>query len=235
MTRTGTWLAALVPSLVLGTCLVAGCSSLGEGGAPIALEFLVPQPAVVEIDDTIQLRARVLDQAGDSIAATIRWRTPDTTVAVDSISGNFWGILAGTGKVQPTSGSLVGFLASFLVRTRTDTIIVDSAAQSLLVVLATDTASAPLGPMAAQTSGTGLSGRALIITLVAPTGGAVRLSGDVVADTVTTGADGRPAVPIRVRKVGTTAGDSAIVQVESRRPSGAVVPGSGQKIRVFFQ
>ncbi len=231
MTRNGRWLAALVPSLVLGTCLAAGCSSLGEGGAPIALEFLVPQPAVVEIDDTIQLRARVLDQAGDSIAATIRWRTPDTTVAVDSISGNFWGILAGTGKVQPTTGTLVGFLATFTVRTRTDSVVIAATAESLLVVLGTDSISAPLGPVAAPAA----AGRTLIFTLVAPTGAAVRLSGDVTADTVTTAANGTPAVPVRVRTVGVASGDSAIVQVESRRPSGAVVPGSGQKIRVFFQ
>lgn len=213
---------------------IAGCSTLGEAGAPIAIEFLVPVPAVVEIDDTIQLRARVLDQNGDSIGATIRWRTPDTTVAVDSVTGRFWGAQGTTGRVQPAAGTLFGPLIAFSVRTKTDTLIVTAAAESLFVQT-TDSVSSPLEPKAAQSDGTALTGRSLVITLVAPTPAGVRLTGDVVADTVPTGANGLPATPIRVRRVGVAAGDSAIVQITARRPSGAVVPGSGQTIRVYFQ
>lgn len=221
-------------SPLVALLLAAACSSLGADGEPVAIEFLVPNPAVVDIGDTIQLRARVLDQNGDSLAATIRWRTSDSTVGVDSVTGRFWGIQGTTGNVQPLTGTLTGFRAAFQVRPAADTLIVDSASATLIVVTG-DSVSPAITPRVAQADGTGLTGRTVIIRLVAPTGAAVRLTGDVVADTLTTTTGGVPSPTIRVRRFGVAPGDSAIVQVEARRPSGAVVPGSGQKIRVYFQ
>jgi hypothetical protein len=216
--------------LAFATLLAAACSTIGEDGASVAVEFLVPSPPVVEIDDTIQLRARVLDQNGDSIAATIRWRTPDVTVGVDSVTGRFWGDSGTSGRVQPSSGTLVGSLAIFAVRTRTDSVIIEPAADTLLVAVA-DSVSAPLAPIAAPA----LAGRALTFTIVAPSPAAARLNGDVVSKSTTTASDGRPATPVRVRRAGLVAGDTVTVQVDSHRPSGALVPGSGQVIRVVFQ
>ena len=80
MTRRSAVLAALV-------FVAAGCSSLGDPGVPIAIEVTTPTFAAVDIDDTIMLRARLVDQAGDSIGGEIRWRTPDTTIGVDSLTG----------------------------------------------------------------------------------------------------------------------------------------------------
>lgn len=212
----------------------AGCSSLGDPGIPIAIEVTTPTLAVVDIDDTIQLRARLVDQAGDSIGGTIRWRTPDTTVGVDSITGAIWGIFAGAGRVQAISGTLVSPLINFTVRVAADTIIVSAAAESLFV---TDSASAsaPLGAKIAQANGTGLSGRTIIYALIAPTQAGIRLTGDVVADTLTTGGDGLAAPSIRVRDTLIAHPDSAFVEVQGRRPSGKPIPGSGQVIRVFFE
>ena len=220
--------------VIVALLSAAACSTLGESGTPVAIEFLVPVPAAVDIDDTIQLRARVLDTNGDSIAATIRWVTPDSTVGVDSVTGRFWGVSGTTGRVQPAVGSLLGNPTVFAVRRHADTLIVSAAAESLLVALATDTASAVLTPKVAQAD-TGVADQTLVFTLVAPTPAGIRLSGDVTARTVTTGSTGEPGTAVRVRKLNAVAGDSAIVQVEARRPSGAVVPGSGQVIRVFFQ
>jgi hypothetical protein len=188
---------------------------------------------VVEIDDTILLRARVLDQNGDSIDADLRWRTPDTTVGVDSLAGAFWGISTGSGRVQPTAGSLVGPTASFSVRERADTVIVAPEAESLLVA-AVDTESVPLEPRVARFNGDGLSDRVLILRLLEPTDSSVVLSGDVLADTVTTQANGTPAAAIRIKKRGTPP-DSAVVEVGARRVSGDTVAGSGQRIRIFFE
>ncbi|HET7042161.1 MAG TPA: hypothetical protein VFI13_09070, partial [Gemmatimonadales bacterium] len=120
------------PALLLLAACVAGCSSLGDPGVPVAIEVLTPAAAIVELGDTLTLHARVLDQAGDSIAATIRWRTPDTTVAVDSVTGRFTGVFTGLGRVQAVSGSLVGPLTTFTVRPRVDTLIVTT--DSLLVL-----------------------------------------------------------------------------------------------------
>jgi hypothetical protein len=213
---------------------IVACSSLGDPGQPVAIEFLVPVPPVVEIGDTITLHARILDQNGDSADGEIRWRTPDTlTVGVDSITGRFWGDSGTSGRVQPTSGSLVIPLVTFAVRARADTVIVSTAAESLFVATA-DSESALLTPKVAKFDGTGLSDRPLIFTLLEPTDSSVVLSGDVLVDTLTTKADGTPATAIRIKKRGTLP-DSALVEVGARRVSGATVPGSGQRIRIFFE
>lgn len=219
--------------LLLAALGVAGCSSLGDAGAPVAIEVFTPSPAFVEIGDTITLRARVLDQAGDSIAAPIRWRTPDTAfVAVDSLTGRLTGLKVGLGRVQAVSGSLVGPVSSFNVHLRADSVVV---AVDSILVLTTDTASAPLAPKVADSTGAGSPSHFLSFTIVAPSPAGARLSGNVTGDTVTTDAAGLPATIVRVRRVGVAAADSVIVQVNAKRYGGSPVPGSGQKIRVFFQ
>lgn len=221
------------PSLLLAALAVAGCSSLGESGSAVAIEVITPSPAVVEVGDTITLHARVLDQQGDSLAgATIRWRTVSVNISLDSVTGRLSGDSGTTAQVQAVSGSLVSSPVTFTVRPRSDTVIV--AVDSILVPV-TDTASAALAPKVADSLGTGLQSRRVAITIVAPSPAGARLTGDVVSDTVTTGVDGLPFPAIWVRRAGVTSGDSVIVQVQVKRPSGAIVPGSGQVIRVFFQ
>lgn len=229
MTRRSLLLAALASA--------AACSSLGESGAPVAIEFLVPIPAVVDIGDTIQLHARVLDTNGDSIAAPIRWTTPDTNVHVDSITGKFWATSGTTGHVQPRSGSLIGPspATTFTVQPHADTLIVTTAAESLLVTLATDTASLALSPKVAKSDATGIGDQTLILTLVAPTPAGIHLSGNDSVRTVISSGTGEPGTPVRVRAAGAAANDTAFVQVQARLPSGKLVAGSGQIIRVFFK
>lgn len=219
--------------LLLAAFGVAGCSSLGDAGAPVAIEVITPSPAFVEIGDTITLRARVLDQAGDSIAATIRWRTPDDTlVAVDSVTGRFTGLRLGLGRVQAVSGSLVGPVSTFNVHRRADSVIV--AVDSILVP-ASDSVSAALEAKVADSTGAGSQAHELRFTIVPPSPAGARLSGNVTADTVTSDAAGLPATPVRVRRAGLAASDTVTVQVDAKRFGGSTIPGSGRKIRVFFQ
>lgn len=220
------------PLLLVPALVALGCSSLGSSGTPVAIETITPDPAVVEVGDTIVLRARLLDQAGDSVGGTIRWRTPDSTVWVDSTTGRFTGLQGTSGRVQAVAGSLVGPLIQFTVHARADSLKV---AVDSFLILTTDTASAPLDPKVVDSTGAGLASRKVAVSIIAPSPAGTRLSGDVVSDTVTTGSDGLPSVAIRVRKVGVVSGDSVIVQVETKRPSGAPVPGSGRVIRVYFQ
>jgi hypothetical protein len=216
---------------------MAACSKLGESGAPVAIEFLVPIPAAVDIGDTIQLRARVLDTGGDSIAATIRWLISDNTVGVDSVTGRFWGDSLGTGHVQPVSGSLLGLVVPFSVRARADTLIIPTIAESIRVKVDSDSVSVPLAPVVAKvdTVVTNVADQGLTFTLVAPTKPGIRLNGNVLSRTVASGSNGQPASPVRVRSAGASPGDTAFVQVDARRPSGAILSGSGQRILVFFQ
>ncbi|HVX89280.1 MAG TPA: hypothetical protein VG940_10165 [Gemmatimonadales bacterium] len=213
---------------------VVACSSLGESGSAVSIELQVPSPASVEIGDTITVRARLLDVNGDSVGGTVRWRTPDTTVAIDSVTGRLTGLFTGTGRIQAVSGSLVvpNPPLSFAVRPRADTLIV--AADSLAIV-AGDSQSAVLAPKVATAAAAAVQDATLILTLVFPADSSALLNGTVKADTVLTGASGEPAVSLRVKQHGAVRPDSAVVQVEARRPSGAVVAGSGQVIRIIFE
>lgn len=224
--------------LLTGATLLAAvaCSSLGEGNGAVSIEIFVPSPASVEVGDTITLRGRLLDVNGDSIAGTIRWRTPDTTIAIDSINGRLTGLIATTGRIQAVSGSLVvpNPPLTFSVRPHADTLIVTAASETLSVA-AGDSQSAALSPKVATAAAVNVQDATLIFTMLFPADSSALLTGAVKADTVLTGSSGEPAVTLRVKQHGVVRPDSAVVQVEARRPSGAVVPGSGQVIRVIFQ
>lgn len=229
---------------LLAVLAVLGCSSLGDPGEPVAIEFLVPDPAWVEVGDTIVLRARLLDQGGDSVDSDqLRWRTPDSTVAVDSLTGAFTGLnpLPTGGRVQPVAGSLVGPIVNFSVLAHADTLMVPSAAESLFVAAA-DSQSTALGALIAKFDATGLANRTMIIRLVTPLDGSVVLEGPLARDTVgvladTTltlgaGAIGTTGIHVTVRG---TRPDSAVVEFEGRHISDAPIAGSGQRIKIFFE
>jgi hypothetical protein len=229
---------------LLAALAVLGCSSLGEPGEPVAIEFLVPSPSWVEVGDTITLRARLLDQGGDSVdSGELRWRTPDTTVGVDSITGVFTGLFAvGTGgRVQPTAGSLVGPIVTFSVLAHADTLMVPAAAETLTVAAA-DSESTALGAMIAKFDATGLANRTMIIRLVTPLDGSVVLEGPLIPATANVLAD--TTLTLSVGSIGTTGfhvtvrgtrPDSAVVEFEGRHISDAPIAGSGQRIKIFFE
>ena len=222
--------------LIAGSAVLAAaaCSSLGDGNEAVSIELLVPNPASVEVGDTITLRARLLDVNGDSIAGTIRWRTPDTTLTIDSVTGRLTGLIATTGRIQALSGSLVvpNPPQVFTIRPHADTLIV---ATDSLGVVPGDSQSAVLAPKVATFADAGVQDATLILTMIFPADSSALLNGTLKADTVLTSASGVPAVTFRVKQHGAVRPDSAVVQVEARRPSGAVVAGSGQKILVVFQ
>lgn len=106
----------LLAGLVLA---VAACTNLPSGGDGIvALEVLVPKVLVIAPDETVTLRARALNQAGDSVAADIRWFTIDTlTISVDAVTGLVTPLAeTGTGRVQAGVGSLRSDPISITVR-----------------------------------------------------------------------------------------------------------------------
>ena len=219
--------------LAAAAVILVACSSLGEGNGAVSIEIFVPSPASVEVGDTITMRARLLDINGDSIAGTIRWRTPDTTLTIDSINGRLSGLIATTGRIQAVSGSLAvpNPPLLFNIRPHADTLIV---ATDSLGIVAGDSQSAVLTPKVAVAAGTGVQDATLILTMLFPADSSALLNGSLKADTVLTGSSGEPVSTFRVKQHGAVRPDSAVVQVEARRPSGAVVPGSGQKIRVRF-
>jgi hypothetical protein len=212
-----------------------GCSGLDEGEAGIvALEIRVPDPPVIEIGETLQLSARPLDKDGDSVAATVIWRTPDTTATVDSTTGLVTGVAAGTARVQATVGSLASDLVSLTVLTPADTLTI--VGDSIFTLFGDSLVSPPLvTSLQSFTTGT-LSDRPVIYQITTPTPDtAVTLTGGVLSDTVQTASDGTITSvilsldPFKVRP------DSTVIEVLANRTHGTPVPGSGQRFIVRFQ
>jgi hypothetical protein len=106
--------------VVLSLALVAvlACSSLPDaGGGVVALQILPPDTLAVKVGHTDTLHARALDIHGDSIAAAIYWRTPDTAfVTLDSVRGVMAGKSVGTARVQARVGTLVSDIITFAVQ-----------------------------------------------------------------------------------------------------------------------
>ncbi|MGH7560693.1 MAG: Ig-like domain-containing protein [Gemmatimonadales bacterium] len=106
--------------------LAVGCGALevtDEGAA--VLEVISPAGTTIAVGGTLQFSARALDKEGNPVAATIRWRTPDTTIAVEESTGLVTGLFKGTGRVQAVTGTegdnVSAFIASdFFTVTVTD-------------------------------------------------------------------------------------------------------------------
>lgn len=99
--------------------IVAACSSLpATGDGIVALELRTPVPLALRRGDSLTLRARALNQHGDSVAADIRWQTPDTaSLRVDSMRGVVTAKLGtGTARVQASVGTLRSSLISITLQ-----------------------------------------------------------------------------------------------------------------------
>ena len=97
----------LAAGLMLAT--LVGCSSLPvDGDGVVALEIRTQSPLLLRQGQQAILRARALDQQGDSVPSLIRWYTADTaSLTLDSLSGI---VVArkpsGSAKVQAAVGTL---------------------------------------------------------------------------------------------------------------------------------
>jgi hypothetical protein len=222
----------LVPALALALA----CSDLTGSGGVVALELRLPSPASLEPGDTLQLRARALDANGDSVAATILWVTPDTTITVTTDGRAATSLTAGTGRVQARTGSLVSPLQTLTIRPHSDTVevtgptdvTVDTSAAVSDTLRAAILSFAPAG---------GVSGAGLIYEVQdsAAVAGLVDLPNGALTLRAATGATGAPITPVTLRRVaGQIQPDSVMVTVRAERPSGAAVPGSGQAFIVRF-
>lgn len=103
---------------LLALTALLGCSSLTKvDGGLVAIEVTMPSSDTVEVGQTLQLSARVLNADNEAVTVPIVWRTPDATVSVDSVTGLVTGVTAGIGRVQAISGSLVSELVALTVVT----------------------------------------------------------------------------------------------------------------------
>jgi hypothetical protein len=217
--------------------LGAGCSNLNEVDGVVALEVTLPAPAIVEVNESLQLSARALNKDGDSVAAPIVWTAADPTLTVDASSGLLTGVAPGTGRVQASLGTLTSGVLTFSVIAPADTIII--AGDSVFTVAQDVAASAPLAVRVESFAPAGpVEGRSVIYTLTSPdpatTSPTVAFPNGQSEDTAVTAADGTIPTVTLTRLAGLTAPDTTIVTVRATRTRGTVVPGSGQRFIVLF-
>jgi hypothetical protein len=101
--------------------LITFCGNLPTTSEGVAF-LQVEQPATTTIDlgDSLQLHALALDKAGEPLDVPILWRTPDTTIAVESASGLVTTLFPGPGRVQAVIGDNE-LVSNFIVLTVKDT------------------------------------------------------------------------------------------------------------------
>lgn len=95
-----------------------GCATLPvTGDGVVALEVDIPSSLTLIEGDSRQLTARALDRDGLEVAAPIRWSTPDTTIAVDELTGVVTGLTpSGTGRVQASVETLRSDVITFTLQ-----------------------------------------------------------------------------------------------------------------------
>ena len=222
---------------------LTACSSLTEiGGGVVALEVQLPVPAFIEANDTVQIRARALNVQGDSVAATITWLTPDTTLVIDPTTGEVSTTLtSGSGKVQARVGSLrsdiSGSNGTLTIRPSSDTLRLTGS--DTVTVATGDTVSGPLlVAVESNTPAGGVANTTILFSVVdtASALGNVFFAGNGLSLRATTGSTGAPSTAVTLRRSSSvTLPASFLIEVSATRPSGAVVAGSGQRLTVLFQ
>ncbi|MGB7212081.1 MAG: hypothetical protein WBC97_05580 [Gemmatimonadales bacterium] len=221
-------------ALVAGVA-VAACSHLSSGTGAVAIQLVLQQPYELEVGDTVQLSAYALDEAGDSVGATIIWRAPDSTVTIDSVLGRATAVYPNTtGRLQARTGTLVSDVVTFSTYPRSDTLVIDSAADTTTMQPTDSVSAALVASLQSFVNDSGIFNRRLTYTITSPTDSSVTLDAGRLTATVSTLVDGTPAAPVHVHKTAAAAPDSAIVTVSATRPSGAIVPGSGQTFTVHI-
>ncbi len=230
---------------VLGTAI--GCTGVtGDANAPIAIEIFTSSqpPIILQEFDTLPLKVRVLNRAGDTLAgAPVRLAslTPDT-VGVDSARLAIFGIAPGPGRVLAISGSLASDPLAVIVTRAPDSLGVVSGAVD--TVVAADSASAPLvaGLFDLRTTpGTaiGLPGDTVWFAIVLPafasdSAASAVLGNDSLTAPVVTGPGGTAQVIVK-RQGAPPQPDSVVVRASATRANGSVVNGSPVQFVVYFQ
>jgi hypothetical protein len=109
--------------LPVAIAAISACGSLPNvGNGVVALQLFSPDTLplasahIVTIGQADSLRAVALDIHGDTVAAQIRWRTPDTAfVTLDSVRGILVGKSVGSARVQASAGTLSSDVLMFTV------------------------------------------------------------------------------------------------------------------------
>lgn len=221
--------------------LIAGCSGITNNEDGIAtLEIRYPANTFLEAGTTVRLSGVARNGDGDSVDATIRWRTPDTTVTVDSVTGLVTPLFAaGTARIQAAVFGLDTIVTTIGGVTLTLTAKADSVALTTAdsITLTQDTATATIRTrFLGGTPAVGILGRPLGLRIIEPAAvdsPTVAFASGRVSDS--TNSDQTGATTTLVRAVrNRTPPDRVVVELQARRADGEPIPGSGRRVVIRF-
>jgi hypothetical protein len=238
-------LRRVVPVAALAAA--AGCSQLPENSDGVAtLELRLPVNVYLEQGRPVTLHAVARNRAGDSVGAVLAWRTPDTTLAVDSASGTVTANYStGQGRVQV---AVVG--AKPLATSLENLIFKLTAPADTLVLTGADSLDATQDAVGAQIAGlvlqggdpvTPAAGRPVTFVVVEPTpvdSPAVVLgtaTSNRSRDSTLTDATGAAGPMTVVAALHRTPPDRVVVEAIAYRASGDLIPGSRRQFVIRFR
>lgn len=221
--------------------LIAGCSGITDNEDGIAtLEIRFPANTFLEAGTTLRLSGVARNGAGDSVDAPIRWRTPDTTITIDSVTGLVTPrFAAGTARVQAgvfgqdTIVTTIGGLLLTLTA-KADSLVLTTADS---ITLTQDTATATIRTrFLGGSPATGVLGRPLSLRIVEPAAvdsPAVAFASGRTADSTNSDQTGATTNLIRAVR-NRTPPDRVVVELNARRADGQLIPGSGRRVVIRF-
>ena len=230
----------IVGALIAGTL---GCSGAFENADQISsIEITLPANSFLEEGRSVAIRVVARNAAGDSVPATLTWRTADTAaIAIDTVRGVVTAKkAAGTANIQVGVFGKDTLISSQSAVTFTLTAPVDTlrliGADSLDVAKDGEGAEVRVA-LEGGTPRAGVVGRPVAIRIIDPAPAdspAVAFPSGRTADSLTTGANGLTAATIR-GVAGRTVPDRAVVEINAYRASGERIPGSGRRIVIRFR
>ena len=227
--------------------LLGACSALPENSDGVAtLEVRLPVNFFLELDRALTLKAVARNAAGDSVGAVLAWRTPDTTIAVDSALGTVTAKYpSGKGRVQvavvgskPLATGLENLLftltaaADSLDLTAPDSLDALNDATGVQITGLTLLGGTPLAPVPGRPVSFRITDPAPADT---PTVVLTSRVSQRVADSSSTDLHGVAAAMLVVGAVNQTPPDRVVVEVIAYRASGERIPGSGRQIVIRFR
>lgn len=202
--------------------------------------MVLPANTFLEPGVPVHLVAVARNAAGDSIAADLRWRTPDSTVQLDSTRGIVTAkATSGTARVQVGAfgkDTLVSGLGNltFTLTAKADSLTLVSA-DSVNVTKDTDGTQLK-AKLWGGTPAAGVSGRPVVFRIIDPAPAdtpTVAFNFTRSADSLATDATGGVTAVLRPA-LNKTPPDRVVVRLTARRANGDAIPGSGRLIVVRF-
>jgi hypothetical protein len=238
--------ATAAVACALGLAATSCASITGDATAPVAIEFVAP-PAAVEEFDTVAIRVRVRDRAGDTIpnaAVQLVSLAPDT-LGVPTGRVSVFGLRPGGSRMVAISGGLHSDpLPIQVVRAPDSLALVGSSLDSVSAAgSASDSLVVRLLDLRTDaTQALGLAARPVSFAIVYPPFASAAAAREVLAGNdsltavvLTTAASPGGTAAVVVRRQGTPQPDSVVVQASAKRANGAAVRGSPVTFIVRFR